>query len=268
MSRSTIPVVLLVALGTAACRDAPLAPRDARSPVSDAPAPTATPAKVTVAGAESRVPPVLQPGYVWVTLQVVDGGDPDPTASAADTRVEFTPAGHTPLELFDNGVQDMDARVGYYRVQLPNTLFYSATVTGANAIYSLAGGSKTVSAFVTPTLVSMGGLALQRKPRLTMDVRMDGALVAGQTLKITGPAAFSVTVTDGGPSDKQYNTLQDASDGKLHLLVPLTGAYTVCPVTSPKKYWDADCKSVYVQFYDVEFKTTLNYVQKWSIPGF
>jgi hypothetical protein len=243
---------LLVALG--ACSDTITAPAS-RMAASRAPN-----ADIVVSGAPRTI-------GVWVTLQVGDQGWYG-DYGAPGTTVEFTTNAGAKSTVVDNSAADTDARDGYYRVLMPNAISYTATVTVVPEHNSLGGATKTVSAFVTPTLVSMGAIYLNRKPGLFVQLFYNNALVAGQTIKVTGPNGWTTTITDGGASDKTYDGTQNGADGKISLEVPITGTYTVCTMTSPQLYWDAGCNQVYATQYFVQYGVTMTYKQVWFVPKF
>lgn len=240
------------ALALAGCNDAPTAPA----------APTS-----------SRMPEppnatlIVRSNPVNVTLQIVDQGGPYDTG-VPGTTVQFTSSTGASMTVVDNSAQDADARPGFYKVSMGQANWYKATVTAATSHFSLDAATKTVSAFVTPTLVSMGGLTLMRKPGLFVQLYYNNALIAGQTIKVTGPNGFSVQITDGGANDRNYDGSQNGSDGKFSLEVPVTGSYTVCTMTSPQAYWDAGCQGVWAGMYFMEYGVSMTYKQVWFVPKF
>lgn len=235
---------LLVALG--ACSDTITAPASRTAP-SSAPS-----ADIIVSGTPRTV-------GVWVTLQVGDQGWYG-DYGAPGTTVEFTTNAGAKSTVVDNSSADTDARDGYYRVLMPNAISYTATVTVVPEHNSLGGATKTVSAFVTPTLVSMGSILLHRKPIVDLALFMSGQLVPGQTVKVTGPNGFVKSFTDGSATDGWFGGWYP-NDGYLNFEVPWTGSYTVCPTTTPLAGWAAPCKFLSVPSYDASFFTTLTYQQ-------
>jgi hypothetical protein len=117
--------------------------------------------------------------------------------------------------------------------------------------------TKAETVLVTPTLVNMGSIVLKRKPALYVQLRKQGLLVPGQTIKITqagGP--WTATVVDGAAADLS------ADGGRIHVRVPFTGTYTVCALTSPSALWEADCEQVYALQYFIAYPVTLTYTFK------
>lgn len=243
---------LLAALG--ACGDTITSPASRMAPSS------APQADIVVSGTPRTI-------GVWVTLQVGDQGWYG-DYGAPGTTVEFTTNAGAKSTVVDNSASDTDARVGYYRVLMPNAVSYTATVTVVPEHNSLGGATKTVSAFVTPTFVSMGAIYLNRKPGLFVQLFYNYALVTGQTIKVTGPSGFTATITDGGASDRNYDGTQNGADGKISLELPITGTYTVCTMTTPQTYWDAGCSQVFATMYFIQYGLNMTYKQVWSIPKF
>lgn len=235
---------LLTALALGACRDA-------AAPTAPA-APPPRPALDVVGPAPGTTPaPTLT---VWVTLHVGDQASYGLPVGVPGTTVSFvTNAGYF-RTIADNGAGDTDPAVGYYRVAMPNALAYTAYVRVMPEYLSPDGAVKTVSAFVTPTLVNVGSIVLKRKPAIYVQLRKQGALVPGQTIEITqvgGP--WSATVVDGAAADLS------ADGGRIHVRVPFTGTYTVCALTSPGALWKADCEPVYALQYFIAYPVTLTY---------
>ena len=235
-------LVTVLALG--ACRDAaaPTAPSG----------PAERPA-LAITGPGTGTTPAPTP-TVWVTLHVGDQASWGLPTGVPGTTVSFVTNGGYFRTIEDNGAGDADPAVGYYRVAMPSALAYTAYVRVMPDYLSSDGAVKTVSAFVTPTLVNMGSIVLKRKPAIYVQLRKQGLLVPGQTIKITqasGP--WSATVADGGAADLS------ADGGKIHVRVPFTGTYTVCALTSPGVLWKADCEQVYALQYFIAYPVTLTY---------
>jgi hypothetical protein len=256
MSRHSLPLAAVtVALALAACSDAPLDPA-ARL------APDATPsADIIVVGGG-----IPRPTPVTVTLRITDQGGNLPDQGVAGTTVKFTTSTGAQLTVVDNAAGDGDARVGFYKVTMGQAVSYTATVVAMPSDFSPDQTTKTVSAFVTPTLVSMGELMLLRKPGIAVALYYNGALTIGQTIKVTGPNGYSKTMTDGTATDIKSNGTQGPADGKFDFQVPSTGTYTVCTMTTPQSLWDAGCSPVYVINYFIQYPITMTYTQKWFIP--
>jgi hypothetical protein len=235
---------LLTALALAACRDA-------TAPAAPA-APAARPALAAV-GTDPGTTPVPTPS-VWVTLHVGDQASYGLPVGVPGTTVSFVTNGGYYRTIVDNGTGDTDPEVGYYRVAMPSALAYTAYVRVMPDYLSSDGAVKTVSAFVTPTWVNMGSIILKRKPALYVQLRKQGLLVPGQTIKVTqvgGP--WSATIADGDAADLS------ADGGRIHLRVPFTGTYNVCALTTPSALWQADCVQVSALQYFIAYPVTLTY---------
>ena len=244
---AAVPAALLLA----ACGDAP-----------DPTAPATRPA-LELVGPGTGTTPTTPTLSVWVTLHVGDQAAYGGAYGVPGTTVSFVTNTGYYRTIVDNGAGDANPEVGYYRVAMPNALSYTAYVRVMPEKYSSAGAVKTVSAFVTPTLVNMGSIILKRKPGLHVQLLKQGALVPGQTIKVTqvnGP--WSVTITDGSSADKDAFGNPNPSDGKIFLRVPFTGTYTVCALTSPSVLWAADCEPVYALQYFIAYSATLTYEPK------
>jgi hypothetical protein len=245
--------VFAAAFTLAACADSPTAP--ALAP-TDAPS-----AGLVVIGGGSI--PRLTP--VDLTL-VIDGQDG--SAGVPGTTVKFTSSTGATMTVPDNSAADKDARDGYYRVAMTTANSYTAIVTGAAPHWSLAGATKTVSAFVNPNLVQMGALWLNRMPGIYVQLFYDNALAKSQTIKVTGPNGFARTMVDGGMNDTNFDGTQNGNDGTFSLEVPETGTYQVCAMTTPQSLWDAGCSPVYALQYFIQYGVKLTYAQQWVIPKF
>jgi hypothetical protein len=247
-ARRALPAVsaaLLVAL--AACSDSPAAPVARKAPAAPS-------GDLVVSGVPRTI-------GVWVTLCVSSPAYDSLGLSVQEaTTVEFkTNAGATST-IVDNSALDADTRLGFYRVLMPNAISYTATVVALPPNYANLPATKTVSAFVTPTLVSMGSILLHRKPIVDLALFMSGQLVPGQTVKVTGPNGFVKSFTDGSATDGWLGGWYP-NDGYLNFEVPWTGSYTVCPTTTPLAGWAAPCKMLSVPSYVASFFTSLTYQQ-------
>jgi hypothetical protein len=233
----------------AACSDSPSAPTAAA-------APDARVSADLIGGGII----VRDPG-VTVRLHLLDQG----LGEVPGTTMEFkTNAGFTKT-VVDNAAGDADVRVGYYSVQMPNALSYTATAKVLPADISFAGASKTVSYFNSPTLVDMGTLYLNIKPGFFITMYYQGAIVTGQTLKISKGPDFAVTITDGGPSDKDQFGNQSPADGKIHVRVPVTGNYQICAMSTPAWGWGG-CTEGWALQYFMAYAVNFTYQQQWVIP--
>jgi hypothetical protein len=243
--RSTRPAApLVVAALLAACGDTgPTAP--------------AARAALAIVGTSPGPGPIAPVPSVAVTLRVDDqSGYTD--YGAPGTTVRFESGGVAKL-VVDNSASDSDARVGHYRVWMPAASAYTATVTVMPAELSAAGASKTVSAFVTPTYVAMGSIVLQRKPRLTVELYRLGALVGGQAIRVTAPWGWSAMVMDGSVADEDFSGDPSPADGRIHLRLPVTGIYIVCPLSTPHPLLAAQCRTVHATTYGGSYSATLTY---------
>ena len=199
---------------------------------------------------------------VTVKLHLRDQGYND----VAGATMEFTTnAGSTKL-VADNGAGDADARPGHFSVQMPKAISYTATAKVLPDDISFDGASKTVSYFNSPTLVDMQVLALKIKPGLFITTYHQGAVVTGQTLKVSKGADFSVTITDGGPSDKDQWGNQSPADGKIFVRAPVTGNYKVCAVTAPAWGWGG-CTEAWALQYFIAYSVKFEYKQEWVVVG-
>ena len=254
-----VPAAAAVAL--AACGESATAPSrmtGATPSASVAAAPGAQASGIIVIGRD--------PG-VTVTLHVGDQGHYGDYGTPGTTMEFKTNTGYAKL-VADNSAADADARVGYYSVNMPKAISYTATAKVTPEELSTGGGTKTVSAFVTPTWVNMGTLILNRKPGLTIEAYHQNALTNGQTFTVTGPDGWSKTVTDGGATDEAYGGGPGALDGKVHMRLPVTGIYTVCANSTPAAFFKADCVQVWASQYFVAYKATLTYYQYIVMPKF
>jgi len=260
MSRSILAGAAALAFVTlAACSDAPTAPSAKPSPAASEPS---LGSGISVGGGGV----IVRQAPVSVTLEI---WDQDGSQGVPGTTVEFSTSTGAKQTVVDNSAADADARVGYYRVSMPATgVWYKAKVVGMDDDFSFDGAEKTVSAFVSPTLVSMGHITLMRKPGIYVFLHYNGGFALGQTIKITGPNGFSRTITDGSAADKSFDGTQNPNDGKFQIQVPVTGTYYVCTLTSPQAYWDADCVNVWALQYFIAYSADLKYEQKWVIPKF
>jgi hypothetical protein len=243
-----LAVPAAVALLLAACGDAADTTAPAARPSLDiAPPPGTT--------------PIPQPP-VAVTLHVGDQASYGADVGVPGTTVSFVVNGGASSGYYktvgDNSAQDTDSRVGYYRVSMPNGLSYTAYVRIAPEYLATSNAVKTVSAFVTPTLVNMGSIILKRKPAIYVSLMKQGVLVPGQTIKITqvgGP--YTRTIADGSAED-----LSPVA-GKIHVRVPWTGTFMVCATTSPSALWEADCEQVFALQWFIAYPATLTYHLKY-----
>jgi len=258
MTRYTLSLAATIVATLAACSDAPMAPTAAEPP--DRPS-----HNLVVVGGGTTMP---RPTPITVTLRLTDQGGSLPDQGVAGTTVKFTTNTGGELTVVDNAAGDGDARVGFYKVTMGQAVSYTATVVAMPDDFSPDQITKTVSAFVTPTLVSMGELMLLRKPGIAVALYYNNALTIGQTIKVTGPNGYAKTMTDGTATDIDSWGNQGAADGKFSFQVPSTGTYTVCTMSSPQQYWDAGCKPVYVIQHFIQYSATLTYEQKWFIPKF
>jgi hypothetical protein len=254
MPRHSVPLAA-AALTLAACSDAPLAPSARLTP-------DATPSAMLGGGGD-----VPLPTSVSVTLHLVDQTLPDATNSVAGTTVKFTASTGETRTVVDNGIGDGDARPGFYKVAMEKAVWYKAAVVAMPSIFSWDQVTRTASAYATPTLVSMGDLVLLRKPGIAVWLYYKGALVAGQTIRITGPNGYATTIADGGVNDTSSLGAQAPSDGKFEFIrLPTTGTYTVCTLTTPQWMWDTGCRAVDVKYYGVEFPIAMTYELKLVVP--
>lgn len=251
-ARRALPAVsATLLLAAAACSDSPAAPA---APVSRMAPAAPSPDLVGISGTP-RV------AGVWVTLCVSSPAFDTLGLSVQEaTTVEFKTDAGTTATIVDNSAQDTDSRLGFYRVLLPKANSYKATVVVLPANYANLPATKTVSAFVTPTLVSMGSVLLHRKPIVDLALFMSGDLVPGQTVKVTGPNGFVKSFTDGSATDGWFGGWYP-NDGYLNFEVPWTGSYTVCPTTTPLGGWAAPCRMLSVPSYDTSVFTSLTYQQ-------
>ena len=244
LARSAALAAAPAALLLAACHDA-----------ADPTAPAARPS-LELAGPGTGTTPAPAP-TVWVTLHVGDQASYS-AAGVPGTTVSFVTNGGYYRTIVDNSAADTDPQVGYYRVAMPNAVSYTAYVRVAPEYLATHNAVKTVSAFTTPTLVNVGTIVLKRKPAIYVSLMKQGALVPGQTIKITqvgGP--YTRTIADGSAED-----LSPVA-GKIHVRVPWTGTFTVCATTSPSALWEADCETVYALQYFIAYPVTLTYALKW-----
>jgi hypothetical protein len=265
MHRSALlAAVVATAAALAACGDSPTTPSAAAGAAPSA----------SLAGAGNQaadgilVGPIGRDPLIKVTLHVGDQGYYG-DYGAPGTAIEFkTTAGYAKI-VADNSAADSDARVGYYAVMMPKSNVYTVTATAAPEELSLGGATKTGGASMTPTWIDMGSLILYRKPGLQVKLMKEGAAVFGQTVKITSlSTGWTVTITDGGANDEAYGGGPGANDGKINLRLPLTGSYSVCALTTPQTFWEADCVTAHAGQYYVAYSATLTYVQKWIVVPF
>jgi hypothetical protein len=249
------PFVAALVAGLAACHDG-----------ADPTAPVGRPALAAAGsdGPRTTAPPPTPSLTVVVTLHVGDQAAYGGPAGVPGTKVTFATNGGYSQYVADNSPADFDARVGYYRVWMPNATSYTATVRVMPEHFSTLGASKTVAATVTPTTVTptvvpMGSIVLKRKPGLHVRLMMDGALVPGQTIGVTGPAGFTVVIADGGYFDRDAFGNPSPSDGRIYLRLPVTGTYTVCARTTPILFYAARCQEVVAEQYFFAYAATLTY---------
>ena len=242
----TLPVASAALLVTlAACSDSITAPSQRLAP--DAPS-----ADIIGVVGTPRI------ASVWVTLRVASVRDDSHGTGQRGTTVTFKTSAGATLTLADNSALDTDARDGFYRVSLPLANSYTATVVAVPQYYADLQPSKTVSAFVTPTLVSMGTIYVHRKPVVDVVLYLANTLALGQTVKVTGPNGFSQTYTDGTGTDGWFGGYY-AKDGYINFELPVIGTYTFCAVTSPQLGWTAPCKTAVVSAYDASSVVMLTY---------
>jgi len=250
MPRHTItPAALLapIALATlAACSDAPSAP-------------VAPPLRPAAASATLNVPTPPHPN-VDVTFWVSHNGG-GATGFVGGTTVQFVTKEGVAKTVVDDSADDADKTPGHYRVTMPGSSLYTATVLSAPDAYVTAQfASKTSNAFITPTLASIGKLELEMKPAVQVSVTMNGAPVHGQTVAVTGATVtFSATITDGAASDRAPSGAQDPADGKIYLRLPQIGYYKICPKSAPAPFLDAKCQFVFASMFYMEYGATLTY---------
>jgi hypothetical protein len=238
-------------LAFAACSEVPSAPTVAAEP------PDARMSADLIGG-----PIVRDPG-VTVKLHLIDQG----LGNVAGTTFEFKSSAGVAKTIADNGTGDADARPGYYSVQMPKAVSYTATAKTLPADISFDGASKTVSYFNSPTLVDMGVLYLNIKPGFFITTYFQGAVVKGQTIKVTGPGGFSATITDGSANDKDSFGNPSPADGKYHVRLPVTGTYKICAMTSPAWGWGG-CQDAWALQYFIGYPVSFNYKQEWVVVGF
>lgn len=255
--RYALPLACTIVATVAACSDAPLAPTPANTGLTPS-APALSDGVIVSGGGIGRPTPVT------VTLSVSSQGG----GSATGTTVKFTTNTGASNTVVDNGAGDGDNRAGFYKVTMPKAISYTATVVAMPDDFSPDSTSKTVSAFVTPTLVSMGDLMLLMKPGIYVSLWYKGALAPGQKIRVTGPNGYDVTMIDGTPSELTDLGKPPVADGKFSFSVPSTGTYKVCALSSPELYWGADCMPAYPMWYFIQVSTTLTYEQKWFVPKF
>jgi hypothetical protein len=242
---ATSAALLLVA----ACADAP----DPTAPATPAARPS-----LDITSPGGGTTPIPTPLTVWVKLHVGDQASYGLPVGVPGTTVSFVTNGGTVKTIADNSAEDTDPAVGFYRVAMPSSISYTAYVRIAPEYLTTAGAFKTVSAYVTPTLVDMGSIVLKRKPGVYVSLMKQGVLVPGQTIKVSQVGGvWSVTITDGSSQDIS------AVAGKIHLRVPVTGTYMVCALTSPSALWDAGCEQVFALQYFVAYPVTLTYALKY-----
>jgi hypothetical protein len=194
-----------------------------------------------------------------VKLHLRDSGLGD----VAGTTFEFKTNAGVAKTVVDNGAGDADARPGYYSVQMPKAVSYTAKATALPEEISFDDASKTVSYWNSPTLVDMGTLDLHIKPGLIITMRYQGAVITGQTIKVTGLNNFSKTVTDGGPSDKDFFGNQSPADGKVYIRVPSLSNYQMCAMTSPSWQWGG-CQTAWALQWFVAYPVTYDYQKVWA----
>jgi len=254
MPRYTVPLAA-AALTLAACSDAPLDPSARLTP-------DAAPSAMLGSGGDPR------PTDVTVTLQLHDQSRP-PEPGVEGTIVKFTSNTGESRTVTDNGAGDGDARVGYYKVTMDKAAWYMATVVAMPSDFSSDKITKTASAFVTPTLVSMGTLEMVKKPWIDIWLFYNDVLAPGQTIRITGPNGFSKTFVDGGANDLHSAGAQAPSDGKFEFMwLPTIGVYTVCTLTTPKLYWDTGCLTIDVSGYGSGYPRRMDYKPLLVLPQF
>jgi hypothetical protein len=261
--RAALPAALLLAgCGDAADVTAPAA----RPPVAAGGGPAL--AAAAVPGPSGPGPgPIAPANHIAVTLHVGDHAAADPTAGVAGTTFRFAADNAFGTPVADNSPADLDARVGYYRVWVPVGLTYTATAYVVPERFSSDSATTTASPSGTPSgtpsVVPLGSILLRRKSWLTVELRRQGALVAGQTITITdGTSSWTATIADGGANDRSVSGRASASDGRIHVTLPFIGHYTVCATTTPHVYWAAACQTVHAAAYNTPYATTLTYVQK------
>ena len=217
MTRSLPLAAALLLL--AACSDAPSAPTAEPPDVrrSAEPPDARSSADIIVVGG-----PIPRVSEVTVKLHVLDQSNADVTPST----FEFSTNTGFAKTVVDNGAGDADARPGYYSVQMPQAGSWTATAKVLPDDIAFYESSKTVSYMNSPTLVDMQGLMLYIKPGLVITMRYQGAVITGQTLKISAGADFSKTITDGGPSDKDFSGNQSPADGKVYVAGTSSNCFT------------------------------------------
>jgi hypothetical protein len=251
MTRS-LPIAAALLL-LAACSDMPSAPT-AAAPAE--PPDARVSADIIVVGG-GEIPRVAE---VTVKLHVLNQAGSD----QAGTTFEFKTGGGYAKNVADNGAGDADSRPGYFSVQMPKANSYTATAKVLPEDIAFWQSTKTVSYFNSPTLVDMGTMYLKIKPGLFITMYYQGAIVTGQTLKITG-FDFAATITDGGPSDKDQFGNQNPADGKIFVRLPYTGNFQVCAVTAPAWGWGG-CTEAWATQYFMAYGLDFNYQQQWVIP--
>jgi hypothetical protein len=234
----------------AACSDSTTAPAPVAAPTS-APEPRAS--------ADLIGGPIVRDAGITVKLLVSSQGG----GVVDGTTVEFkTNTGNT-KSVADNSASDADARAGYFSVQMPKAASYTATVTVYSDVYAPDGTSKTVSYWNSPTLVDMGYISLKFKPAFVITMRYQGAVITGQTLNISAGPDFSKTITDGGPSDKDFSGNQSPADGIVYVRVPHIGNYYMCAVTAPNWQWGG-CQQAWALQYWNSYGVFYDYQKVWA----
>jgi len=219
--------------GLAACSDNPT------QPATPATAPRAQSTLVQV----PNVPVVattatLRVKDIWGAL-IPDG-----------VHTEWIMADGTSKVIHDNIGPDLDPTWGVITVKMP----YSPTIkvclytdASMHAIDTTKPYCNTV-AWSYPTM-DMGTLVMRRNPWMTFyTVDMNGKLLPGATITVTGPIAFNEQVVDGGVWD-HFSPV----DGKLNVKLDRPGTYTWCENVAPvgylltnptcgtfQAYWDVD----------------------------
>jgi hypothetical protein len=207
--------------------------------------------------------PIAPANHVALSLHVGDHAAGDATEGVPGTTFRFATGNALGKVVADNSPSDLDARVGYYRVWVPVGITYTATAYVLPEQFSSDSATTTAAPSGSPGVVPMGSIFLKRKPRLTVELRRQGALVAGQTITVTdGTASWTATITDGGAYDRTLFGRPSSADGRIYVSLPVTGYYTVCATTTPHVYWAAACQTVNAAAYNEPYATTLTYVQK------
>jgi len=199
----------IIALGLAACSDAPATAPNALDDMNRSDA-------IVIVGRPTATLTMAVKDY---TTGLMVGG----------TTVAFvTGIGSTPKNVVDNDAADADKRNGYFKVVMPKGTIYGGTVIAALSKYDRIEASLQIGS--TATNVNLGTLSLRTNPKFSVYVRR------GSDGDLLGNSEFSVGWADGSaPWMTRFDNLDDmnATYGIVTFYGKSARTHRICEIKAP-----------------------------------